>query len=256
MNIFLQVILVLFIYFLLLFALGQVIKNNSIVDIAWGLGFVIIAVYTFFASENITFKNSLVTTLILLWGLRLSYHIGKRNIGKPEDYRYVNMRKSWGKKYILIKAFMQVYFLQLVLMFIISIPIIIVNAYNKQGIKLLDFFGLFVWIFGYFFEVVSDYQLKGFVKNPNNKGKIMKAGLWKYSRHPNYIGEATMWWGIYIFSISAYNPIITIISPITITYLLLFVSGVPLLEKKYKDNIEFIEYKKRTSIFFPWFPKK
>jgi steroid 5-alpha reductase family enzyme len=106
------------------------------------------------------------------------------------------------------------------------------------------------------FEVIADNQLKNFKNKPQNKGKIMTKGLWRYSRHPNYFGEVTIWWGIFVITLSSFNGVMAIWSPILITYLLLFVSGIPMLEEKYKDNKEFIEYAKRTSVFFPLPPKR
>jgi steroid 5-alpha reductase family enzyme len=247
-----ETLLVLFVYFNIWFLIGQLKKNNAVVDIAWGLGFVVVALFTFIYSEMVLI-NYVITILISLWGLRLGYYLFKRNWNKKEDYRYVEMRKSW-IKYPMLQAYLKVYMLQMILMIIISIPIIFINS-SSDSLSLIAYFGILIWIIGYFFEVVGDYQLKVFVKNPNNKGKIMKTGLWKYTRHPNYFGEATMWWGIFIISLSV-DGIYTIISPILITLLLLFVSGVPLLEKKYKDNKEFQEYAKVTSVFIPWFVKK
>ena len=243
-------LLVLFVYFNVWFIIGQIKKNNAVVDIAWGLGFVLVAWFTYIFSDK-AIINSVITLLVSLWGLRLGYYLFKRNWNKNEDYRYVNMRKSW-IKYPMLQAYLKVYMLQMILMFIISIPIIFVNNLS-DSLSIVSYIGLFIWIIGYFFEVVGDYQLKKFVSN--NKGKIMKSGLWKYTRHPNYFGEATMWWGIYLIAFSV-GGIYTVISPILITILLLFVSGVPLLEEKYKDNEEFKEYAKVTSIFIPWFPKR
>jgi steroid 5-alpha reductase family enzyme len=116
--------------------------------------------------------------------------------------------------------------------------------------------GLLVWVIGFVFESVGDSQLKRFIKNPENKGKIMDKGLWRYTRHPNYFGESVMWWGLAIMAISVQYGYIGFLSPIIITYLLLFISGVPLLEKAFKDNMEFQKYAARTSIFIPWFPKR
>lgn len=246
------VLLVLFLYFNIWFYIGQIKKNNGLVDIAWGLGFVVVAVFTFFLSEKAS-NNYIITLLVSLWGLRLGYYLFKRNWNKSEDYRYVNMRNSWGDK-PLINAYFKVYMLQMLFMIIISLPIIYINSLS-DNLNLITYLGIIIWCFGYYFEVVGDAQLKKFVSNKNNKGKIMKTGLWKYTRHPNYFGEAAMWWGIYIIALS-FNGYLTIISPVFITYLLVFVSGVPLLEKKYKDNKEFIEYAKVTSVFIPWFPKK
>ena len=245
-------ILVLFIYFNIWFLIGQIKKNNAVVDIAWGIGFVVVAWFTFIFSDKMLI-NYIITLLVSLWGLRLGYYLFKRNWNKSEDYRYVNMRKTW-IKYPLLQAYLKVYMLQMILMFVISLPIIFINNVNSS-LNIITYLGVLVWIKGYFFEVVGDYQLKKFVSDKSNKGKIMKSGLWKYTRHPNYFGEATMWWGIYLISFSV-GGLYTLISPLLITYLLLFVSGVPLLEEKYKDNQEFIEYAKVTSVFVPWFPKK
>lgn len=247
-------VFVLFVYFNIWFFIGQIKNNNAVVDIAWGLGFVLVAWFTFIFSSY-SLINIIITLLISLWGLRLGYYLFKRNWNKSEDYRYVNMRKNWFK-YPRLQAYLKVYMLQMVLMFAVSLPVIFINnTSNINNINLISYLGVFVWIVGYFFEVLGDYQLRKFVSKQENKGKIMKSGLWKYTRHPNYFGEATMWWGIYIlaFSVKGYY---TIISPLLITYLLLFVSGVPLLEKKYKNNLEFIEYAKETSVFIPWFRKR
>jgi steroid 5-alpha reductase family enzyme len=249
---YLESIIVLFIYFNIFFLIGQYKKNNAVVDIAWGLGFVLVAWFTFMLS-SMTIINYVITIIVSLWGLRLGYYLFKRNWNKAEDYRYVEMRKSW-LKYPLLQAYLKVYMLQMLLMYIISLSIIFINNSNSD-LGLLAYLGIFVWIIGYFFEVVGDYQLKKFVSNPLNKGHIMKTGLWKYTRHPNYFGEAVMWWGIYLLALNA-GGYLTIISPLLINFLLVFVSGVPLLEKKYKDNLEFQEYAKVTSIFIPMPPKR
>lgn len=141
--------------------------------------------------------------------------------------------------------------LQALFMAIISTPILLVNVYSKSGITVFDIIGLIIWIVGFVFESAGDAQLAMFKRNPKNRGHVMKSGLWKYTRHPNYFGEATMWWGIFVISLSVRYGYIAIISPITITLLLLFVSGVPLLEERYEGNEEYQEYAKVTSKFFP-----
>ncbi|WP_160671757.1 DUF1295 domain-containing protein [Clostridium sp. C8-1-8] len=248
--------LILLCYFVIFFVIGQIVNNNSIVDIAWGLGFVIVAISTYFIKSDMSLRSTLLTCLITIWGVRLSLYIGKRNIGKGEDYRYVNMRKRWGTTLPRLKAFLNVYVLQGVLLYIIAQPILLVNGNVNTELKLLDYLGLAVWIIGFLFEALGDYQLRKFKSDPKNKGKIMKYGLWKYTRHPNYFGEATMWWGILLIALSSSLNLLIIISPTIMTLLLLFVSGVPLLEKKYKDNREFIEYAKITNKFIPGLPKK
>lgn len=146
--------------------------------------------------------------------------------------------------------------LQVVLMLIIAYPIIMNNATTKGSLGVLEIIGLAIWIVGFIFEALGDKQLKDFISDKKNKGHIMKNGLWKYIRHPNYFGEATMWWGIFIISLTSESGIVGIISLIVITLLLLYVSVVPMLEKHYKDNKEFQAYAKYTSIFIPLVPEK
>ncbi len=255
LSIFLPSITVVFLFFTAFFAFAQIIKNNSIVDIGWGLGFVILSLYTFILSEVITLRSILVTILVLIWGSRLSYHILKRNWGKPEDFRYAKWRKEWGK-WLVIRGFFQIFMLQGLLMLIIASPVIFINYAYQTGLQFLDFLGAAVWLTGFLFESVGDYQLAKFIQNPENKGEIMRYGLWKYTRHPNYFGEATMWWGIYIIALSIPGGFRFIISPLTITLLLLYVSGVPMLEKKFAANPKFQQYAQVTPKFFPWWPKK
>jgi steroid 5-alpha reductase family enzyme len=147
--------------------------------------------------------------------------------------------------------------LQGFIMLLVATPIIIINSTN--GPMLLGFFdllGFVVWFTGLFFEAVADYQLYLFLQDPTKRGEIMMHGLWRYSRHPNYFGEVLMWWGIFIIACNVPYGWISIISPITISYILLFVSGIPLAEKQLKGLKDFAEYEKRTSIFVPWFVKK
>jgi steroid 5-alpha reductase family enzyme len=264
-DLFLWSAVIIFVYFTIIFVIAQIKKNNSIVDMGWGTGFVLVAISTFVLNYMQTgifsIPGLILTILVTIWGLRLFFYISVRNWNKPEDYRYVDMRKKWGTKFVALKAFFGVFMLQGVFMFTISTSIILINAYPLEPLSLLNYilvaFGTLVWIFGFFFESVGDAQLRAFVKNPANKGKIMKYGIWKYTRHPIYFGEAVMWWGIFLISVFATERvgIIGLISPVVITYLLMYVSGVPLLEKKHKINPEFQEYAKVTNIFFPWFPK-
>ncbi|KMT63130.1 DUF1295 domain-containing protein [Paenilisteria newyorkensis] len=248
--------LLLWIYFTILFLWAQKLKNNSIVDLAWGPGFVIVALYTYFFGGEMTTQGLMVTIFVFIWGMRLFLHLANRNIGKPEDYRYVNMRKRWGTNFAKLKAYLNVFILQGVLLYIISLPILLVNTTPANELAWWNYAGIAIWIIGFFFEVVGDEQMRRFKKNPANKGKLIMTGLWKYTRHPNYFGEALSWWGIFLVSIIGATSLWGIIGPIIITLLLLFVSGVPLLEKKYKDRPDFQAYAKRTSKFIPSIPKK
>lgn len=246
--------IIIFIYFFTLFIVGTLLKNNSIVDIGWGIGFVILAWSLFFLRLPATLVRVSITLLVSLWGLRLFYHILKRNHGKPEDFRYVAFRKAWGK-WVVPRAFLQVYMLQGGLMFLIALPFILLESAQAQVNYLLFALGVLVFAFGFLFESVGDAQLKAFLGDPANRGKIMTRGLWRYTRHPNYFGEATLWWGIFLIALGGGVTPFAVIGPVTITLLLLFVSGVPLLEKSMKDKPGYAEYAAKTSIFVPWFPK-
>lgn len=248
--------LVIFGFMIMGFILAARLKDNSIADVIWGLGFIVIALFTFFYFGSYLPRQWLVTTLAIIWGLRLSVQITLRKIGKGEDARYQKMRHDWGSNF-LRNSFWYVFMLQGLMMLIISLPIILVNSSIKQpSLNLKDFIGLTIWIIGFLFETMGDFQLYRFLSNPLNRGKIMSTGLWRYTRHPNYFGESLMWCGIFIIALSVPYSLFTIISPLLITYLLLFVSGIPLAEKQMENNPEFLEYKNKTNAFFPWFPKE
>jgi steroid 5-alpha reductase family enzyme len=254
MNYYLTLILILFAYMNIWFVISVFKKRNDIADIAWGLGFILLSWTSFFYSQVYSLRGLLTGMLVSIWGIRLALHIYRRNKGKPEDYRYLAWRKEWGK-WFYIRSYFQVYILQGLFLFLIIQPVLFINK-NTGVIGLLDIIGVLVWLIGFYFESVGDRELKQFVSNPANKGKIMDQGLWRYTRHPNYFGEVTQWWGIFIIALAIPDGIVTIIGPLTITCLILFVSGIPLLEKKYMGRADFEEYKKRTSVFFPFPPKK
>jgi steroid 5-alpha reductase family enzyme len=239
----------------LVFVLAGIKKDNSIVDIAWGIGFVLVAIITFFAKANSVARHILVTVLIVIWGTRLATHIAIRKKGKGEDFRYAKWRKDWGK-WFHVRSFFQIYMLQGIFLLVIAYPVMLINHSEESGIVFQDIIGLVVWLLGFVFESVGDHQLSKFKKKEKNKGKIMTQGLWKYTRHPNYFGEVVMWWGIFLMALSVKNGWTAVVSPLLITFLLLKVSGITMLERKYAGKKEFQEYTKRTNAFFPWFPKK
>ncbi|MBX7170317.1 MAG: DUF1295 domain-containing protein [Pyrinomonadaceae bacterium] len=247
MNGFIAAILVIFVSANIGFIVSLIKKRNDVADIFWGIGFILVAWTSFFLAESFNNRALLVNVLVTIWGLRLAFHIGLRNRGKGEDFRYKAWRESWGKTFYW-RSYLQVFILQGFFLFLISLPLVFVNPGNAE-FSLFDVLGLLIWLIGFFFEAVGDYQLLQFTKNAENKGKIIQTGLWKYTRHPNYFGEVVLWWGIFFFALPF--GFWTIISPLTITFLILYVSGIPMLEKKYENNPEFAEYKKRTSAFFP-----
>jgi steroid 5-alpha reductase family enzyme len=239
----------------ILFVLALLIKDNSIVDIGWGLGFILIFLSNYLLFSDYNPRQTLVTSLIFIWGIRLANYIYSRNKGKKEDFRYAKWRQDWGKNWI-IRSYLQVFMLQGFLMLTIAYPVFVLHYDKGKPFSLLDLLGLFIWLIGFYFESIGDLQKTCFKSKDENRGKVMKSGLWRYTRHPNYFGEAAMWWGIFLIMLNVPYGLLTIFSPLIITTLLLFVSGIPLLEKKNADNPEYQEYAKHTSVFFPWFPKR
>jgi len=244
-----------FIFMTAVFVLAQLRKNNSIVDIAWGPGFIVVAAVLLAREPVLGPAKALVTVLVLVWGLRLATHIYSRNKGKPEDFRYAKMRQSWGKA-VAVKSFFFIFMLQGLLMLIVSLPITAVFSSPARPLGAVEVAGALVFVAGFVFEVVGDRQLASHIRNPANKGRLMTRGIWSTTRHPNYFGEAALWWGLGLIAFPSANGGIALLGPLTITLLLVFVSGVPLLERKYAGRPDWEAYKARTSMFVPWFPKK
>jgi steroid 5-alpha reductase family enzyme len=238
-------ILIVFFYMCFWFVISLIKKDNGVADIGWGLGFVVLA----WANYQ---GHLLLPILASFWGLRLAIYLFIRNWNKEEDWRYQNWRKAWGKTF-LWRSFLQVFMLQGFFLFLIAIPLM---NQSVQEVRIIQMIGSAVWLIGFLWESIADYQLFQFKKDPTNKGKVMKTGLWAYSRHPNYFGEILVWWGIFICSLSPDSTIpwyLLIISPLTITYLLAKVSGVPMLEYKYKDRPDYQIYVKNTPSLIPKF---
>lgn len=235
------------------FVLSLAFKRNDIADSAWGFGFIVVAITNLVLSNNFQQTKFIITFLVFLWGLRLAAYITLRNWGKKEDFRYKEWKEKWGKN-IVLKSYLQVFLLQGLFMFLVSIPVSLYNRFDG-GVSFYSFVGIIIWVLGFYFETVGDIELYLFKKDLKNKGKVMKYGLWQYTRHPNYFGEVTMWWGIWILTLGSTYWLLGIIGPLTITFLLLKVSGIPLLEKKYEGNKEYEKYKKETSVFIPWFKR-
>ncbi len=242
-------------FFVVTFVIAQVQKNNGLIDITWGLSFMLSTLVSLLLGKPEGAVPIVISVLVLVWGARLSWYLIRRNVGKPEDFRYANMRNTWDPKTFYIRMFVQIYLLQLVLNFLINLTTITTNLQDLAGWSLLATFGLVLWLIGFFFEAVGDRQLRQFRANPANKGTLIQTGLWRYTRHPNYFGEATQWWGIFLLAISGGRNYWLILSPLLITFFLLYVSGVPMLEKKYEGRADWEDYKRRTPKFFPWLPK-
>lgn len=235
-----------------LFALWK--KRNDVADIAWGLGYVVICIHLLI-SRPASIQAVLVYSLVTIWGVRLAMHIALRSRKKQEDFRYKQWREEWGKSFIW-RSYLQVYLLQAFFLLLIATPLFVVSNAQQMNLTWISYLGILLWATGFFFQAVGDYQLSQFKKKSRQSGKIIQSGLWKYSRHPNYFGEICMWWGIFFIVAPLNYGWLALISPLCITLLLIFVSGIPMLEKKYEGNPEFEAYKKRTNALIPWFPKK
>jgi steroid 5-alpha reductase family enzyme len=248
---------ILLVYMTAWFVVALVKKDNSVADVAWGLGFVMVAVVTFLRRGSL-FLPLLVTGLVAIWGLRLAGHILVRNRKRGEDPRYAAWRTKWGRSFVW-RSYLQVFLLQGFFLLVISSPVVLVNTHRwvrppGSSVGWIWPAGLLVWCVGFFFEAFADAQLARFKRDPANRGKIMDRGLWRYSRHPNYFGESLMWWGIFLVALEVPGGWTTVVSPVLLTFLLLRVSGIPLLERRYAGNTEFQAYARRTSAFVPWFP--
>ena len=243
----------------LVFLLALIKKNNGIADIAWGIGFIIISLISCLQVASPEPAHLLICAMVTIWGLRLSGSLFIRNYNKPEDWRYAQWRQSWGKWFV-VRSYLQVFILQGVLMLVIGSPIVLHSFCVSLPYSIMQYIlialGCCVWLLGFYFQAIGDYQLFQFKKEKAHKGKVMRYGLWQYTRHPNYFGEACMWWGIFTLSCTNASMLTDIalrmIGPCTITFLLLRVSGVTMLEQKYNGNEEYLHYQRNTSSFIPW----
>jgi steroid 5-alpha reductase family enzyme len=236
--------------------LSLVKRDASIVDTFWGLGFVLIAGVCCAIGEGYEPRRVLITALTTAWGLRLASHIFWRNKGKGEDFRYKAMRERYGKRFPVVSLY-SVFAVQALLMWLISLPLQIGETSREPAmITWLDWAGAIVWLIGFAFESIGDLQLARFKAESKNKGKVMDRGLWRYTRHPNYFGDALLWWGFFLIALNITLGVWTVISPLIMTGLLMKVSGVALLEKTLiKTKPEYRDYVRRTNAFFPWFPR-
>ena len=238
-----------------LWCLSLRLKDASIVDILWGSGFVLIAWTTFCLTEQPTPRALVLAVLTTIWGLRLSGYLAWRNMGQAEDFRYAAMRKRFGPGFALVSLFI-VFWLQGLIMWLVSLPVQ-VGISQAHSWQLWSLAGIIVWTFGIVFESVGDYQLARFKADPANRGQVLDRGLWRYTRHPNYFGDFLVWWGLYLVAVEPASWWWTISGPILMSFLLIRVSGVRLLESSLQRRVEgYDRYVRRTSAFFPWPPRR
>ncbi|MGI9530547.1 DUF1295 domain-containing protein [Lutimonas sp.] len=256
MYLFFQAAAIILVLLTLLWVWSVLIQNVSIVDIFWGFGFVVLNTFYVFMSGELTDRKIVILALVTIWGLRLTLYLAFRNIGKGEDFRYQEFRRKYGPERYWWFSFFQTFLLQGVLMMIISVTLLGVSSGDSSGdLTLLDVIAIGVWLIGFAFEAGGDYQLSRFKSNPENKGKVLDTGFWKFTRHPNYFGDAAVWWAFALFSIAA-GSYWQVVGAVVMTLLIIKVSGVSLLEKSLKDSKPlYKDYIQRTNAFFPWFPK-
>ena len=255
MNIFLQTLLISFLIQIIFFTFAAINKTDKVTDLSYGLTFVILAFYIFLTRSGQFSYQLLLLLMITAWGVRLAGYLFIRILKTKKDKRFDGIRENFLK-------FAQFWFLQAVSVWVIMLPstYVLSRAVNIN-ISATMILGFLIWLVGLIIETVADWQKFQFKNDPKNKDKWIQNGIWKYSRHPNYFGEMLCWWGIFVYSLPlqtlASSP--TIIGPLFITFLLLFVSGIPTLEKKYderyKDNREYQKYKKSTSLLIPLPPR-
>ncbi|NTW22850.1 DUF1295 domain-containing protein [Candidatus Falkowbacteria bacterium] len=244
-------VVALIVFMNLWFLYAAIKSRNDVADVAWGLGFVLLALIG--ALMNPSTKNIFLFLLVAIWGFRLAYHIGTRFLkSDKEDSRYQKMREGWSGSGI-VNSWYRIFMVQGGLLLLVGASILAVSSSPASSFSLVNILGVLIWLFGIVFETIGDRQLKSFLSKEENRGHIMKTGLWRYTRHPNYFGEATLWWGIWFITFGTQFFWLGLVGPITITILLRFVSGVPLAEKRYTDNQEFIEYAKKTPAMVPNF---
>lgn len=240
--------------------LSVAMKNASIVDVVWGLGFVFIAWAVRLRVDTDSQRPNLLVAMTTVWGLRLAFHLFWRNhvasaTSTGEDYRYRAMRKRWGARFPIVSLF-TVFVLQGTLMFIVSLPVQLGQVSDNPTLGALVWYGGAVFVIGFLFEVVGDAQLTRFRRDPANAGTVMDKGLWRYTRHPNYFGDACVWWGIALVAAVTGFGRWGLIGALVMTVLLRRVSGVTLLEKSLvKRRAGYEDYVASTNAFFPWRPR-
>ncbi|SES38752.1 Steroid 5-alpha reductase family enzyme [Pedococcus cremeus] len=237
----------------LLVALRQ--GRHTVVDVAWGLGFVAIALTAFLVGDGDAGRSWLVLLMTAAWGLRLGVHIARRSRGKGEDPRYEAMlAKAPGSRTVF--AVRRIYLTQGVVMWFVSLPVQVAMV-QSDPLGWLAWLGVAVWAVGLFFEAVGDWQLERFKADPGNKGKVLDTGLWHYTRHPNYFGDACVWWGLWLVAASTWPGVLFVLSPAFMTWNLAKGTGAALLEKDIGDRRpEYADYVRRTSGFVPLPPKR
>jgi steroid 5-alpha reductase family enzyme len=221
----------------------------SVVDTTWGVALAAVALVSALLGDGAAWRRWLLVVLVGAWGLRLSWHIWRRNTGHGEDPRYTELLGS-GRGGPLVRVWIP----QGAAIWFVSLPVQ-VSAANGDGVTVVVVLGVLVWLLGVVFESVGDAQLAAYKKDPD-RGPVMDRGLWRWTRHPNYFGDACVWWGIWLVAASAWPGVLTVLSPVAMTYFLVFATGAKLLEETMMKRPGYPEYAARTSMFVPMPPKR
>lgn len=242
-------------YFTIFWSLSLKLKKTWLADIAWATGFFVVYFVAYTINKGGSFKQNLILLLLLFWGMRLAAYLIIRNF-KKEDFRYQKLKDKWGSKWAK-KSFLNIFVLQALALIVINSGAILAAVYGKPfQITFLDYIATGIWILGFLIESIADLQIYKFKSNLNNQGKIYTRGLWKYTRHPNYLGESIMWLAIFLLVLPLPYGIIALVSPVAITFFLLKFTGVKPVEDKLKNNPEYIEYINNTPKFLPILRKR
>ncbi len=235
-----------------------VFRRNDFADVLWGPAFVLSAGSTLAFSKhpNLGSQKIFLFCLLTAWAVRLFIHVGRRNLSHTtEDVRYANWRRQWGKAW-LWRSYLQVFILQPLILYVFLLPTLFILAHPNQPFGFFSILGITLWTIGFLFETIADEHLRRFKLNPANRGKIIRTGLWSWSRHPNYFGEVLIWWGIWLIAMELPGAWWTIVGPIGVTYLILKVSGVTMLEELMRNRPGYVEYEQAVSRFFPRRPRR
>ncbi len=236
------------------FAIGRKIGRYNVVDVAWGIGFVVVAAVAAVVGRGDPTRRWLLLALVSIWGLRLSWHIHRKTAGQGEDRRYANLLRGASVGQVVRKVFLLQGFLTLFISFPLQLSA--VTGPTPTPLLAVTALGVAVWLLGFTFEALGDRQLREFKSDPAHRGVIMDRGLWSWTRHPNYFGDACVWWGLWLVTVNGWVPLATAVSPLVMTYFLVDVSGARLTEKYMKGRPGFAEYRERTAYFVPRPPRK
>lgn len=246
----------------LVFLLALKFKRNDFADVIWGPGMLLASLggltFSWWLNPHFQFTklDGLALLLLSFWSIRLFFHLGIRTLSHDqEDIRYQKMRESWKDSWKL-QSYLKVFVLQGLLMIVNVFPVLWIIGSQEKSISEASYLATTLWIVGFVIESVSDYQLTKFKKSAANRGQLIRTGLWGWSRHPNYFGEILQWWALFLLALPLSGGLYSIIGPLMITFFLLKVSGIPLLEKNMQSRSGFEDYKKTTSLLIPWPPKK